>query len=67
MKDQYIRDGSGKIIGRQDGSWLRDRTGRLVSRFDAWDNRTRDRNGKIVGDGDQRLRQLGSATCQVAS
>jgi hypothetical protein len=59
MKDGYIRDRTGRIIGRMDGNWLRDGTGKLVARYDAWDNRTRTRKGKIVGDGDQRLRALG--------
>jgi hypothetical protein len=58
MSDNYIRNREGKIVGRQDGNWLRDGTGRLVARFDESDNRTRDREGKIVGSGDQRLRQL---------
>ena len=59
MKDGYIRDGTGRIIGRIDGNWLRDRNGKLVSRYDAWDNRTRDRNGKIMGSGDQRFTGIG--------
>ena len=59
MKDGYIRDRTGRIIGRMDGSWLRDRTGRLLARYDESDRRTRTREGKIVGDGDQRLRELG--------
>ena len=59
MKDQFIRNRQGKIIGRYHGNWLRDGTGKLVARYDSWDNRTRDARGKIVGDGDQRLRQLG--------
>jgi hypothetical protein len=42
-----------------DGNWLRDRTGKLVARYDKSDDRTRDRNGKIVGLGNQRLRELG--------
>jgi len=58
MKDAYIRDGTGRIIGRWDGNWLRDGTGNLVARYDKWDNRTRDAGGKIVGNGDQRLRAL---------
>jgi hypothetical protein len=61
MNDGYIRNREGKIIGRYDGNWLRDGTGKLVARYDAWDNRTRTREGKIVGDGDQRLRTLGDA------
>ena len=42
-----------------DGAWLRDATGKLVARYDELDNRTRDRDGKILGSGDQRLRKLG--------
>jgi len=59
MNDAYLRDRTGHIIARKDGNWLRSGDGKLVARYDEWDNRTRDRNGKIVGDGDQRLRELG--------
>jgi hypothetical protein len=59
MKDAFIRNREGKIIGRMDGNWLRDGTGKLLSRYDTSDDRTRTREGKIVGDGDQRLRGLG--------
>ena len=58
MNDNYIRNREGKIIGRLDGNWLRDGTGKLVSRFDKSDNRTRFADGRIVGDGDQRLRTI---------
>ncbi len=58
MNDNYIRNREGKIIGRTDGNWLRDGTGKYVARYDKWDDRTRTREGKIVGNGDQRLRQL---------
>ncbi len=59
MKAGYIRDGTGRIIGRIAGKWLRDGTGQLVARYDEWDGGTRDRTGKIVGGGDQRLKSLG--------
>src|ERR1019366_2716578 len=59
MADAFLRNREGRIIGRFDGSWLRDGTGRLVARYDAGDNRTRDRTGRIVGTGDQRLRAFG--------
>lgn len=59
MNDGFIRDGTGKIIGRFDGAWLRDRSGRLVARYDQSDDRTRDATGRIAGNGDQRLRVLG--------
>jgi len=59
MKDTYIRDRSGRIIGRMDGEWLRDGTGKLLARYDKSEDRTRDRSGRIMGNGDQRLRKLG--------
>ena len=59
MNDNYIRNRTGKIIGKEDGHWLRDGTGKLVARHDKSDDFTRDRTGKIVGRGDQRLRLLG--------
>lgn len=58
MNDGFLRDGTGKIIGRFDGQWLRDGTGRLVAKYDKSDDRTRDATGRIIGDGDQRLREL---------
>ena len=56
---EYIRNGTGKIIGREtsDG-WLRDGTGKLVAKYDKGDNRTRTREGVIVGSGDLRQTQL---------
>ena len=59
MSDGYIRNREGKIVGREtsDG-WLRDGTGRLVAKHDKGDDRTRTREGKIVGSGDLRLTQL---------
>ena len=59
MNDSYIRNREGKIVGRMDGNWLRDGTGKLVARYDESDDRTRTAAGKIVGSGDQRLRELG--------
>lgn len=60
MNDGFLRNREGRIIARVDGTTLRDGTGKIVSRYDAWDNRTRDRSGRIAGDGDQRLRLLAS-------
>jgi len=59
VNDNYIRNREGRIVGRRDGAWLRDGTGKLLSRFDSWDGRTRDARGRIVGDGDLRLKTLG--------
>lgn len=58
MKDGYIRDRTGHIIGKKDGNLLRDGTGKILARYDEGDGRTRDRQGKIVGSGDQREREL---------
>jgi len=59
MSDNFIRDRQGRIVGRQDGDWVRDREGKLVAKYDKGDNRTRTREGEIVGSGDQRLIELG--------
>ncbi len=59
MEDGFLRNRKGRIVGRFDGNWLRDGTGRLVARCDESDNRTRDATGRIVGSGDQRMRALG--------
>lgn len=59
MNDNYIRNRTGKIIGKEDGNYLRDGTGKIVARHDKSDDFTRDRTGKIAGKGDQRLRLLG--------
>ena len=61
MNDNYIRNREGRIIARRDGAWLRDGTGTVVSRYDAWDGRTRDGRGRIVDDGDLRLNTLRDA------
>jgi hypothetical protein len=59
MDKTYIRNREGKIIGRQDGNWLRDGTGKLVARYDSSGDVTRTREGKIVCNGDARLFWLG--------
>lgn len=59
MADNFIRDRQGKIVGRQDGDWVRDREGKLVAKYDKGDDRTRTREGRIVGSGDQREIELG--------
>jgi hypothetical protein len=59
MKDGFIRNRQGRIIAKYDGAILRDGTGKIVARYDAWDSRTRERSGRIVGNGDLRLFQLG--------
>lgn len=58
MSEQFIRNREGKIIGKQDGNTLRDGNGRIVAIYHEGDDRTRDRQGRIVGSGDQRLREL---------
>lgn len=58
MKDEYIRNREGKIVGRYDGNFLRDGTGRIIAKLDS-DGYTRARSGRIVGRGDLRLFQLG--------
>jgi hypothetical protein len=61
MSDNYIRGKTGKILGRMDGNWIRSGDGKLVARYDSGDDRTRTREGVIVGNGDLRLFQLGKS------
>ena len=56
--NEYIKDRTGKIIGKDDGKVLRDGAGNIVAKYDKHDNTTRDRAGNIVGKGDQRKRLL---------
>ena len=58
MNDNYLRDSTGKIIGKFAGQLLRDGTGRIVAKLDP-DGYTRDGSGRIVGRGDLRLYELG--------
>jgi hypothetical protein len=57
MKNGFIRNREGRIIGRMDGNWLCDGTGKLAAKYDLSDGKTRTREGKIVGNGDLRLFQ----------
>jgi len=59
MNDKYIRNREGKIIGRMDGNWIRSGTGKLVARYDKYDDKTRNSTGKIIGVSDLRLFVLG--------
>jgi hypothetical protein len=65
MNDNFSRNREGKIIGRMDGAWLRDGTGRLLARYYSSDDRTRTREGVIVGNGDLRLLELGKDQTDV--
>lgn len=61
MKDGFIRNREGRIVGKfdSDGRWLRDGQGKLVAHYDSRNDVTRTREGRIVGKSDLRLFQLG--------
>ena len=59
MDSKTLRNREGKIIARVDGATLRDGTGKIVAVYHPTENLTRDRNGRIVGKGNQTLRALG--------
>jgi hypothetical protein len=62
MGDNWLRNREGKIIARLDQNTLRDGTGKIVAIYHETENFTRDRNGRIAGKGDQRLRVLGEGS-----
>jgi hypothetical protein len=60
---EIIRNGKSEIIGyRETGSGkreiLRDRTGRILGRFETDTGVTRDASGKIIGRGSNQLLKL---------
>jgi len=59
MSNSFIRNREGKIIGRVDGTTLRDGTGKIVAVYHEAEDITRDRTGRIAGKGNQTLRVLG--------
>lgn len=61
----YIRNRDGKIIGRIEGEWLLGRSGQPVARYISSVKKTLTREGRIIGDGDVRLIQLGKYQKQL--
>lgn len=59
MKNEYLKNREGRIIGRINGEWLLGRSGQPVARYVPSVDKTLTREGKIVGNGDLRLFQLG--------
>jgi len=58
MSDNWLRNREGKIIARVDRNTLRDGTGKIVAVYHPSEDITRDRTGRIVGKGNQRVRVL---------
>ena len=57
MADRPLRDANGRLLGKistlSDGrAEIRDQNSRLLGRYDPRENKTRDRNSRIVGYGD---------------
>lgn len=59
MKNEYLKNREGRIIGRLKGEWLLGRSGLPVSRYVKAVDKTITKDGRIAGNGDQRLRKLG--------
>ena len=58
MFNDYVRDRFGNIVAQYDGKYIRGRYGKILGEYNESDNTTRDRFGKIVGNGDQRARLI---------
>ena len=61
MKNEYLKNREGRIIGRMNGEWLLNRSGQPMARFILSANKTVTREGRVVGNGDLRLFQLGKS------
>lgn len=55
MKNEYLKNREGRIIGRLKGEWLLTRSGQPVARYVSSVDKTMTREGRIVGNGDVRL------------
>ncbi len=58
MSDKKYIDGKGHLIGREVNGVMLDGKGKVVARYIEGSDRTVDGDGKNVGIGDQRLREL---------
>jgi hypothetical protein len=59
MKNEYLKNREGRIIGRINGEWLLGRSGLPVARYVSSVDKTLTREGRVIGNGDIRLFQLG--------
>jgi hypothetical protein len=59
MKNEYLKNREGRIIGRTNGEWLLTRSGQPVARYIPAVDKTISKEARIVGNGDLRLFQLG--------
>jgi hypothetical protein len=55
MKNEFLKNREGRIIGRLKGEWLLTRSGQPVARYVSSVDKTMTREGRIVGNGDVRL------------
>ena len=59
MKNEILKNPEGRIVGRINGEWLLGRSGLPIARYIPSVDKTVTREGRIVGNGDIRLFQLG--------
>ena len=59
MSEKILKNREGRIIGKTNGEWLLDRSGLPVARYIASVDKTVTKEGRIIGNGDVRLFELG--------
>jgi hypothetical protein len=59
MKNEILKNREGRIVARVKGEWLLGRSGLPVARYVKAVDKTLTPEGRVVGNGDQRLRKLG--------
>lgn len=55
---EYIKNRSGKIIGRIEEKYVYDRSGKQLGWYNTSENRTYTREGRYIGSGDLRTSLL---------
>jgi hypothetical protein len=59
MKNGYLINREGRIVGQIKGEWLLGRSGQPVARYISSVDKTLTREGRVLGNGDLRLFQIG--------
>ena len=59
MKNEILKNREGRIVAQKRGEWVLSRSGQPVARYIKAVDKTLTAEGRVVGNGDQRLRKLG--------
>ena len=59
MQNEILKNREGRIVAQIKGEWVLSRSGKPVARYVKAVDKTLTPEGRVIGNGDQRLRSLG--------